>query len=358
MSKETTFQGFVRPTSNFFNLPNSWTDITSTINSLAELKVIEYIMRHTWGFSEYDTPKKITSDEFMYGRKLKDGSRFDKGTGLGSKSSVIEGLKKAVEHGFIKEHIDARDKGRIKKSYQITMADDEEISGPPGIESGDQEPETVDRSEKDTYRKNTLLQPPVDNGETLQPSSSPEESNNLEKTQPTAPSKKKKKEPTKFDIIAAKKLHKAVSTVIAPNKNHKIKEWADHIRKMRDVDGINNNIIKEIMIWYSQHIGQEYVPEAHSGKAFRSKFDGLQSAMKRMGHTTPTTTPSGAYLPPEFSNYNPEEQARIRVEQARGMYANKYLDEYGLNSSSFSDQEFWLECCDKYDIPPESRGLL
>ena len=95
-----SFEGFSKPEANFFRLPNEWTDITAQVTSLAEMKLVEYVLRHTWGYSEYDIVKKITTDEFMHGRKGKDGNRIDHGTGLSNKS-VIEGLHKAVEHGLL-----------------------------------------------------------------------------------------------------------------------------------------------------------------------------------------------------------------------------------------------------------------
>ncbi len=114
------FQGFSKPEANFFRLPNEWTDITANITSLAEMKLVEYVLKHTWGYSEFDTVKKITTDEFMNGRKKKDGTRIDEGTGL-SKPSVIAGLKSAVEHGLLTEEIDDSDKARIKKFYKLRM---------------------------------------------------------------------------------------------------------------------------------------------------------------------------------------------------------------------------------------------
>src|SRR5258708_8778883 len=62
----------------------------------------------------------MTTDEFMNGRKKKDGPRIDSGTGL-SKPSVIAGLKSAVEHGLLTEEIDDSDKARIKKFYKLKM---------------------------------------------------------------------------------------------------------------------------------------------------------------------------------------------------------------------------------------------
>ena len=114
------FSGFDTPKQNWFKLPTAWVNITAGINSLAEVKVIQYVLRHTWGFQEYGIPKKITTDEFMRGRMGKDRRRMDDGTGL-SKQSVIDGLRKAVEDGYLVEQVDDRDKGRIKKSYMLRM---------------------------------------------------------------------------------------------------------------------------------------------------------------------------------------------------------------------------------------------
>jgi DNA-binding PadR family transcriptional regulator len=116
----THFPGFSKPEANFFRLPNEWTDITASITSLAEVKLVEYVLKHTWGYSEFDLVKKITTNEFMYGRKKKDGTRVDSGTGL-SKPSVIEGLNNAVKHGLLEVEIDESDKARIKKCYKLRM---------------------------------------------------------------------------------------------------------------------------------------------------------------------------------------------------------------------------------------------
>ncbi len=114
------FEGFSKPEANFFRLPNEWTDITARITSLAEMKLVEYVLKHTWGYSEFDMVKKITTDEFMYGRKRKNGERIDNGTGL-SKPSVIEGLNSAVKHGLLEVETDDSDKARIKKYYKLKM---------------------------------------------------------------------------------------------------------------------------------------------------------------------------------------------------------------------------------------------
>ena len=119
-SPRPEFPGFDRPESNFFRMPNTWTDITAEIDSIAELKVVEYILRHTWGYQEYGIKKHITIDEFVNGRRRQDGSRLDKGTGL-SERAVYDGLRKAVENGLIEEEVDDSDRGRVKKFYSLRM---------------------------------------------------------------------------------------------------------------------------------------------------------------------------------------------------------------------------------------------
>src|SRR5919199_5034664 len=122
-SERTPFPGFDRPESNYSRMPTSGTDITAEIDNIAELKVVEYILRHTWGYQEYDIKKHITVDEFVHGRRRQDGSRLDKGTGL-SERAVRYGLGNALEHGLIEEEVDDSDRGRIKKSYSLRMRPD------------------------------------------------------------------------------------------------------------------------------------------------------------------------------------------------------------------------------------------
>src|SRR5215211_637133 len=114
------FPGFDEPRQNYFKLPNSWIDITARIANIAELKIVQYILRHTWGYQEYGIKKHITVDEFMHGRRRRDGSRMDAGTGL-SERSVRYGIADALSHGLIEEFIDDSDRGRVKKYYGLKM---------------------------------------------------------------------------------------------------------------------------------------------------------------------------------------------------------------------------------------------
>lgn len=159
-----SFPGFNKPEANFFRLPNEWIDITARLKSLAEIKVVEYVLRHTWGFSEYDVVKKITTDEFMHGRKRVDHARLDSGTGL-SKQAVIDGLAAAVAHGLLLVEVDESDRARIKKYYKLRMkspvndarvnrVDPDVKSLDIGVKSSDSNgQQSRHRSEKDTLER-------------------------------------------------------------------------------------------------------------------------------------------------------------------------------------------------------------
>lgn len=138
-SQQTSFAGFAKPTANFFRLPNDWTDMTAAMTSLAELKVVEYVLKHTWGYSEFDMVKKITTDEFMHGRKMRTGERVDRGTGL-AKQSVLTGLALAVAHGLLEVEVDDSDRARIKKSYKLRIQTGRS-NGEPGHDSRGEEKE-------------------------------------------------------------------------------------------------------------------------------------------------------------------------------------------------------------------------
>ncbi len=115
------FVGFERPTANYFRLPNNWTDITASMATWAEHKVVEYVLRHTWGYQEYGLRRRITLDEFMNGRKRTDGSRLDRGTGMGKKA-IIDGIRAAVRQGYLEEETDGTDPARIRKFSARRMA--------------------------------------------------------------------------------------------------------------------------------------------------------------------------------------------------------------------------------------------
>lgn len=151
-----------KPEQNWFRVPHSFLDVMFKLNE-TECKLIIYIMRHTWGYG--DDEKSITMDEFISGRKRKDGTRIDGGTGM-SKRSIINGLKRAEENGYINVEIDDSDKGRVKKYYSLAsgknrgakstppLADGVQILHPPVQNLHPPSAKSTPRTEKETLERN------------------------------------------------------------------------------------------------------------------------------------------------------------------------------------------------------------
>lgn len=82
------------------------------------------------------------------------------------------------------------------------------------------------------------------------------------------------------------KLSTKLSKIIQTKKNVKhtltqIKQWTVELRLMEKKDGITYARQKEVLNWYADTIGGEYIPVVESGSTFRSKFTKLEDAIKR-----------------------------------------------------------------------------
>ncbi len=104
----------------FVKIPKEWLRFEVPQMGNSELKIVLYVMLHTWGYGEFDRAKAISIDEFMHGRLTKQTSRIDSGTGL-SRRSVLNGIKNAVENNFLIVYTDNRDAARVRKYYMPRM---------------------------------------------------------------------------------------------------------------------------------------------------------------------------------------------------------------------------------------------
>lgn len=107
------FPGFYRPRSNFYRLPNNWFALWAAARAargggriLALLKVVEYVIRWSWGHLNFDRPVRLSWHHFQYGLLI-GKVRQDRGTGLSSRI-LGEALDAAVESGFLERHGDAK----------------------------------------------------------------------------------------------------------------------------------------------------------------------------------------------------------------------------------------------------------
>ena len=159
------FPGFERPENKWTKLPHTLIERLPLVETVGELKVILYVLRHTWGFQEFDLPKRITLDEFQHGRKRADGSRIDGGTGV-SRCALNDGIRRAVAHGFLVQELEPhRDRGRQSHVYCLRMSNTGlRVSDSDTLSAADKHPddqpltptvpESDTRSEKETMERN------------------------------------------------------------------------------------------------------------------------------------------------------------------------------------------------------------
>lgn len=147
------FAGFEQPKTNWFQVPNSFWKLD--LNPHQRVLML-YILRHTWGFHEYKTAKRITLDEFENGRKYADGKRMDKGVNM-SRPTIIKHLDRLVQFGYLKIERNDSDKARVEKSFILVMknADDRGLDlNTSGLDLNHSGKNSLHRTEKDTVERN------------------------------------------------------------------------------------------------------------------------------------------------------------------------------------------------------------
>lgn len=288
------FQGFRKPKANYFSLPNEWTDIMPEINSLAELKIILYVLRHTWGF--HDPRKKITVDEFMNGRRRIDRTRMDKGTGL-SKRSVRLGLEKAIEHGFLIEEINDSDKGRIKKRYHLNLLIDESDDGfdsdfdtdtfgesegynvsPRSVQGTHRGIQGTHRTEKDTCRKTPVER--QKKGGRAKPSQSSGDESGFFRNESTRKKRiSSKSNLTEFDIDWGNRIRGLMVEHDTDLSNGRYKTsgetFAKQIRKLRISRERTESEITDVLGWYITSFAEITYPKMSKASDLCDRFQAM-----------------------------------------------------------------------------------
>ena len=144
-----TFNGWKQPEQNWSKLPHVFIENMPLFKSKSEICVVLYVLCHTWGYG--DDYKRISLEEFQNGRKRKDGTRIDNGTGM-SINAIKSGIKQAIEHGFLSTVKDESDKARIKQYYSLSELDCQKLI--PRVSKVDTQLSKVDtRTKKETIRR-------------------------------------------------------------------------------------------------------------------------------------------------------------------------------------------------------------
>jgi len=84
-----------------------------------------------------------------------------------------------------------------------------------------------------------------------------------------------------FDEKAAIKLENIIRIKRKVFRKINKKQWVLHFKRFRTKSGIEKQRIKKVLIWYTKHFGEEYVPVAYSAGSFCNKFLRIEDAMER-----------------------------------------------------------------------------
>ncbi|MFH1016806.1 MAG: replication protein [Pseudomonadota bacterium] len=130
------FAGFSEP--RFTSTPDEFFDRLMPTLTLAETRIVLYIIRRTFGFKK--KADVISLDQLENGIRRKDGTELDRGTGL-SRRAILPAIRSLIEKGVIekKEQMDPRFGSRASL-YSLRFKDshprgEASFSPPPGEET-------------------------------------------------------------------------------------------------------------------------------------------------------------------------------------------------------------------------------
>jgi hypothetical protein len=119
MARPRPFQGFQGP--NYTQVPDQLFDELLVELSGAELKVLLYIMRRTFGFKK--DSDNISLGQMLDGIRTRDGRQLDRGTGL-SKPTLLKALRSLTAgHYIIAVRRQSADHGDESTNYRLNVID-------------------------------------------------------------------------------------------------------------------------------------------------------------------------------------------------------------------------------------------
>jgi hypothetical protein len=157
------FKGYSKP--NYTPVPDELFDEQLPDLSGAELKVLLYIIRRTFGFKKESD--NISLNQLLHGITTKEDKVLDRGTGL-SKKTLLETIKNLIEKNLIiSEHRRSKEKGDEPTTYRLNIlgATPENNNTPRGVKStpGGGVKSTPPPSDKNFTTQETVIQETVNN---------------------------------------------------------------------------------------------------------------------------------------------------------------------------------------------------
>ncbi len=154
------YEGYSRP--QYTPVPDELFDEQLPDLTGAELKVLLYIIRRTFGFKR--DSDNISLNQMLHGIATKEGKVLDRGTGL-SKKTLLETIKSLVEKNLIiTERRRSEERGDEPTTYKLNIiegkGEEDKENNPPGVKSipGGVEKSTPGARGKNYTTQETVLQ--------------------------------------------------------------------------------------------------------------------------------------------------------------------------------------------------------
>lgn len=131
MSKHLNFLGFSEPKENYYRLPNNWFDFWISFRAevgdrfAVPLKVLEYVLLHTWGQNKFDGCVRLSANEIHSGRKVNKNMRRDSGVGV-SENAVRKAAGALAKMGALIVTQNTKDQARKMRTYQPSLIKEDE----------------------------------------------------------------------------------------------------------------------------------------------------------------------------------------------------------------------------------------
>jgi hypothetical protein len=158
---EFFFHGFGRPT--YTQVPDEVFDELLSKLSGAELKVLLYIIRRTFGFKKESD--SISLSQLVNGIRTRDGERLDSGTGL-SKGAVAMAVKSLEAKGVLLAERDrTKEKGDVPTTYALRFNGDPVSNNRTGGSLKNEQARVRKTDTQQTVEQQTVRQHTVDSKE-------------------------------------------------------------------------------------------------------------------------------------------------------------------------------------------------
>ena len=259
------FPGFQKP--NYTPVPDEVFDLLLPELSGAELKVLLYVIRRTFGFNK--RVDRISKSQLERGIRCQNGDVLDHGTGL-SRRAVRSAIKTLVEKSVLTKTMSfSPNSGHEATEYGLNL-----LGYDPGV-----------RGTQGWGKKG-----PKPSGTFCPPQETVDQETDVRGEEPQSPRDRNGERPDNGCRFLAEYLHAAILRN-TPNVRltQSPDQWAITFRLMRDSDRRQPEEIRAVIDWAT--VNSFWRPNILSAAKLREKFDTLKG---QMDHANRSSSPSQA----------------------------------------------------------------